>query len=300
MRDAARSAAIAALVIVAVAVVAATIESTLAPESGGSGGSGGGDTSSEGGILPAGNATAPGESLQIPFLTEITIVLGVLAVLALVGYLYAYRRAALKTFLALTIVIGLVYLFFSVFGFPPDSSMEPSTGLRNGSPLGGGGGDGDGGIDSGPAEQPSLPSILLLLGLFAALLGSILAYLRTSSDGDTQTQADASEAVDATAVGEAAGRAADRLERDASADNEVYRAWREMTALLDIPDPETSTPGDFETAAVEAGMGRGDVRELTRLFEDVRYGDADPSAEREQRAIDVFRRIETRYTEDEA
>ncbi|MFB6228781.1 MAG: DUF4129 domain-containing protein [Halobacteriales archaeon] len=299
MRDSIRSAAIAVLVIVAVAVVAATIESTVVPEEGGSGGSGGGATPGGGGILPAGNATAPGETLQIPFLTEITVVLGVLVVLAFLAYLYAYRRAALKVFVALAVVIGLLYVIFSVLGFPPESPMEPTRGLGNGSPFGGGGGDGGGGIDSGAAEQPSLPSILLLLGLIAALFGTVLAYLRTASDGDDRTQADESDGVDATAVGAAAGRAADRLERDASADNEVYRAWREMTALLDIPDPQTSTPGDFETAAIEAGMGRNDVRELTRLFEDVRYGDADPSTERERRAIDVFRRIEARYTEDD-
>ena len=300
MRDSAGPAAIAALAIVAVAVVAATIESTLVPEGGGSAGSSGGDTPSDNGILSSRNATAPSESLQIPFLTEITIVLGVLAVLALVGYLYAYRRTALKILVPFVVGIGVLYVLFSGAGVPSGSPMESPPRLGNGSPLeSGGDGGGNGGGRSAPVEQPSLPSLLLLLVLAAALFGTVLAYLRTASDGDDRAQTDESEGVDAAAMGEAAGRAADRLEQDETADNEVYRAWQEMTALLDIPNPETSTPGDFETAAVEAGMGQDDVRELTRLFEDVRYGDADPSPVRERRAIDVFRRIETRYTEDE-
>jgi hypothetical protein len=298
MRDSARSAAIAVLVIVAVAVVAATIDSTLVPERGGSGGSGPGDASGDGGILPAGNASAPGETLQIPFLAEITVILGVLVVIGFLVYLYTYRRAALKVFAAIAVVIGALYVLFSVLGFPSGSPMELPPGMGSGGPLGGGGGDG-GGPDSGPTDQPSLPSVLLLLALVAALFGVVLAYLRTAPDGDDRTGTDENEGVDTAAVGEAAGRAADRMERDESADNEVYRAWREMTGLLDIPDPETSTPGDFEAAAVEAGMGRDDVRELTRLFEDVRYGNADPSVARERRAIDVFRRIEARYTEDD-
>ncbi len=298
MRDSARSVVIAALVIVAIAVVAATIESTLVPERGGSGGSGGGDTPGGGGILPAGNASTPGESLQIPFLTEITVILGVLVVVGFLVYLYVYRRAALRIFVVLAVVIGALYVLFSVLGFPSGSPMELPPGMGSSGPLGGGGGDG-GGADSGPMEQPSLPSILLLLALVAALFGTVLAYLRTTSERDDHVEGNESEGVDTTAMGEAAGRAADRMEQNESADNEVYRAWREMTGLLDIPDPETSTPGDFETAAVEAGMGRDDVRELTRLFEDVRYGNADPSAARERRAIDVFRRIEARYTEDD-
>lgn len=159
--------------------------------------------------------------------------------------------------------------------------------------FGGGGG-------SESADQPSLPAIVLLLVLVAALLGTFFAYRRTAATEDEPAPDETQQpAVDTAAVGEAAGRAADRLEDAAAVDNEVYRAWREMTELLDISDPETSTPDEFATAAVAAGMSQDDVHELTRLFEDVRYGNADASAEREQQAIGIFRRIEAQYTEDE-
>lgn len=300
MRDSARSAAIAALAIVAVAVVAATVESTLDPERGGPDGPGESSGAGDGGLLPAPrNATAPGEALQIPFMSELITVLAVLAGLALLVYLYVYWRRAIVLLVAVIAVIGVLYVLFAVFGSQADPTSAPAPRLGNGSPLGGGGGGG-GGSETGSAEQPSLPSVLLLLALIAALFGTVLAYLRASSpDDDPADDRSMGRNPDTAAVGEAAGRAADRLEEDTHGDNEVYRAWGEMTALLDIPDPETSTPGDFETAAVEAGMDGDDVRELTRLFENVRYGSAEPSADREERAIGIFRRIEARYAEDE-
>jgi hypothetical protein len=68
-----------------------------------------------------------------------------------------------------------------------------------------------------------------------------------------------------------------------------------MTAQLDVEGPESTTPREFQAAAVEAGMGPEDVRELTHLFEDVRYGGYSPTADREQRALAVLRRIEEKY-----
>lgn len=83
-----------------------------------------------------------------------------------------------------------------------------------------------------------------------------------------------------------------------------------MTSLLAVPDPDTATPGEFADAAVAAGLDEADVTELTRLFEDVRYGERDAAAEpigdsgaadsdgtatREERAVSVFRAIEAAY-----
>jgi hypothetical protein len=70
-----------------------------------------------------------------------------------------------------------------------------------------------------------------------------------------------------------------------------------MTELLDVDEPSSTTPGEFATAAVAAGLGRSDVDELTRLFEDVRYGSTEPSEDLEARALAVFRRIESRYAD---
>nr|WP_303647699.1 DUF4129 domain-containing protein [Haloarchaeobius sp. HME9146] len=97
------------------------------------------------------------------------------------------------------------------------------------------------------------------------------------------------------AIGAAAGRAADRLETSTAVDNEVYRAWREMTTHLDVPEPESSTPAEFAEAAIAAGMTREQVTELTALFEEVRYGGEDPTTDRESRAIEALRAIESAH-----
>lgn len=291
---------VAVLAIFAVAVTAATIESTVVPErSGPEGPAGSGGGGDGGGLGPPPSGQSPGETLQIPFLTEILIVLAALVALALLAYLYMYWRSVLKAVVVASVAVGLVVLLVRLLGSSSGTWLPPAMEPANVSLGGGGGGDGGG---SGQSDQPSLPGLLLLLVLIAGLVGTVVAYLRTSSASDESSSSSSQQReVDPMAVGDAAGRAADRLEEaETGVDNEVYRAWREMTDLLDVPNPETSTPGDFATAAVEAGMDSDDVQELTRVFEDVRYGDASPSPDREQRAIDSFRRIEARYSEDEA
>nr|WP_305794393.1 DUF4129 domain-containing protein [Halomarina rubra] len=67
-----------------------------------------------------------------------------------------------------------------------------------------------------------------------------------------------------------------------------------MTTPLDLPR-ETTTPGEFAAAAVDAGMSRDDVAELTRLFETTRYGGRTVDADREERATTALRRIERTY-----
>ncbi|MFB6197887.1 MAG: DUF4129 domain-containing protein, partial [Halobacteriaceae archaeon] len=113
------------------------------------------------------------------------------------------------------------------------------------------------------------------------------------------TEEEAEEETDQTAlaeIGRAAGAAADRIVASGEAENEVYRAWMEMTDLLDLSEPETKTPGEFASAAREAGMNPDDVDELTQLFEEVRYGGLPATDEAEERAIKCLRRIEEGYS----
>ena len=69
-------------------------------------------------------------------------------------------------------------------------------------------------------------------------------------------------------------------------------------------DPEISqelpTPGEFAAAAVDAGIDREDVVELTGLFERVRYGSEAATADREARALDALRRIDDQYGGEDA
>ena len=150
-----------------------------------------------------------------------------------------------------------------------------------------------------PVASVDVPPALIL-GLFGVVLVATAAVLfRASGDQQITTMeeeaVDEGEGADVMDLAQAAGRAADRLEEhNADVDNEVYRAWWEMTSMLDVPNPDSATPGEFAEAAVDVGLGEEDVAELTRLFEEVRYGKRDPES-REQLAIDVFRNIEDEY-----
>lgn len=158
-----------------------------------------------------------------------------------------------------------------------------------------------------PPVDPLMPVVdvppAAVLGVFGVVLVGTAAVMLRASGGETvdvaepSTTGEDADPVDPRDIAAAAGRAADRLEtRNADVDNEVYRAWWELTGLLDVTDPETATPGEFADAAVAVGMREADVAELTRLFEEVRYGERD-AERREERALAVFRRIESTYDE---
>jgi hypothetical protein len=147
----------------------------------------------------------------------------------------------------------------------------------------------------------SLPGPALVLTALAA--GVAALWYRSDTDVSLErlgADDDESEVgggdVDLTAMGQAAGAAADRIDADADLTNEVYRAWDEMRAHIDAPDAETTAPAEFADAAVAAGMDPDDVAELTELFAEVRYGGRDP-ADRADRAVAALRRIEAAYAD---
>lgn len=150
---------------------------------------------------------------------------------------------------------------------------------------------GGGGLKAVPVDP------MWVAGIFGvALVVAAVALFRSTDDEQAVTLPDEqNEEPEMSDFARAAGRAADRIEEhNADVDNSVYRAWHEMTALLDVASPETSTAGEFADAAVDFGLDEEDVSELTRLFEEVRYGDKDASV-REDRAVDILRRFEAEY-----
>ncbi|WP_331235932.1 DUF4129 domain-containing protein [Natronorarus salvus] len=292
-RRTATSLVLAVCCVFAVGLAAATLTDTSATQPGVPGGD-----NESGGILapPAGeDATGAADEVDVPYLSEILLVLGVLAAVGLLYYLYHDWRAAFGFVLALLVILALVYLFFQLVGPPEfpggamDEPREPPD-VREGA----------GGEDDGAVPPVSTPTLLLVGLLALALVGTALALFGRVGDR-TENEVVAAEAegdrrsAEAAAIGGAAGRAADRIEERETFDNEVYRAWREMVGPLEVPNPETTTPGEFEAAAVEAGVERGDAAALTALFEEVRYGGREASGERERRAVETLRRIETRY-----
>ncbi|PSP77856.1 hypothetical protein BRC81_09260 [Halobacteriales archaeon QS_1_68_20] len=181
-------------------------------------------------------------------------------------------------------------------GTPPGG--EPANESTGGSGTGTGEGEGVGGGAQEAIERLTDSPELLLLGVLGVLTLGVIAVvvLRGDPAGDDDSFGSEPREQDTlAAIGSVAGEAADRLEADAAVENEIYRAYKRMTELLDVDSPDVRTPGEFRQAAVAAGMDAEDVDELVDTFEAVRYGGHDPTADREQRAIDALRGIEETY-----
>ena len=286
------AAVIAVLCILAVAVGAATLTSPATSGEGGGGLFGDGD--GDGSFATPEPREEPEVGPEIPLLDEFLLVLAALALLALLGYLFVYWRRVLRLLVVIVIVAAVLFaavmLLLQFVDTDESESVLPDDLGQPGEGDTGSAGEGDTGS--------ATPTPLAVLGvLVLALVGVALVLFGTtrSPREPDEEVTNAGDGGDAAAVGRAAGRAADRLEAGTDLDNEVYRAWREMTGLLEVKNPETKAPREFAAAAIEAGMNPDDVDELTRLFEDVRYGGRAATEEDERRAIDVFRRIETTY-----
>lgn len=210
--------------------------------------------------------------------------------LALIGWRYSLGAAVFSGYGLAPIVLVAYFLSTDCATFGSDSST--TSGVRKAVND----------ASSTQLAQPE-PSPMWLLGILGLVLVAMAAViLRATGDQTINVEEDEEDAgqTDVSDLAAAAGAAADRLERhNADVNNEVYRAWWEMTRLLDVTNPGSSTPGEFAEAAIDLGISEDDIANLTRLFEEVRYGDRDPEG-REERAIEAFRNIEEEYGRDTA
>ena len=284
---------IAVLALLAVGITAATLTSTVSP-SGDGGGFGDGDDGD--GVVPSQNGTGTSQTPQgTPLWLEMVFVVVTLIVLiSAFVYLALYRRKAAVFLAAMLGVVVLFWLILEIF-FSSGINVPSGSSVGDFAPgMGSGGGEGE------TETQRDLSSLAIVIfgGVLGLLVLAAAIVLRDSDEG-SDSEDDEQDARESEELARIAGRAADRIEDEegtaAEAENEVYRAWREMTEVLDIENRETTTPREFSREAVDAGIAPDDVRELTGLFETVRYGGEDPTADREQRALDVLRRIESTY-----
>lgn len=155
-------------------------------------------------------------------------------------------------------------------------------------------GSGQEGEETSRSERLRFGAVLLGLVVGALLVG--LYAFRAGAD-DTANEGDEQPPASDAAIAAAAGEAAAELESEANLDNGVYRAWAKMAGALDVDSPETSTPGEFADAALEAGLDADDVDELTALFEAVRYGTTRATPAQEQRAREALGRIEQAHSD---
>lgn len=79
--------------------------------------------------------------------------------------------------------------------------------------------------------------------------------------------------------------------RGAEPESDVHRAWYAMARHLDVPNADSETPRELAVTAIDRGLDREAVRDLTVLFERVRYGRGKPTSDREQRAMGALERL---------
>jgi hypothetical protein len=311
-----RALIIALLCVLAVSVAAATL---VNPDSPSGAGPGVGDATQPGSGSDSGSGDEPKESQRqsssggafspfqgvcIPFLLSPAF-FGIAALtFGALGWLLRRRNDGV---FAVAVVFPLVLFCMPIYfvltdcgaelpaqdqsNIGPDLTATPTAGQA-------------GGEAGGQAATQFLSPTIVLAGILVLAVVFVALVYRASdddeADGDPIEVAETPEPDDEealAAVGAAAGEAADRIEASADVENEVYRAWRDMTEHVAVPDPETSTPREFATAARDAGMDETHVTTLTDLFRDVRYGGADATADREERALDALRAIEQRYAD---
>lgn len=308
MRSNVRWVIFAVLGIAAIALAAGILGSTVEVGGGGSSSSGSDGESTVGGsVVPDENNqsaqsvpfSSSGEIAPcVPAATNPGVLLGLGAVYVAVGGIIARLRTKIE---ALGVIVLAIYITTAVAVFltigcdPPEleSGAADEIGIAPEDPESSEE-SGSGGEDEGTDSLPAVFTVLVIAGALVGVLG--LIYLSSEDEMPSEVENQTVD-TDHRALGRAAGRAADELESASSLDNAVYRAWAEMTDPLPVEDPDASTPAEFAGAAVDAGMPREAVDEVTELFEEVRYGGTEPTTDQEQRAVQALRQIEREHAE---
>lgn len=318
-----RTVALALLCLVVVAFAAATLTTTTDPETGFGGGQAGSSEQQGGQRTPTPDPTGDGQESDRPSLLNVDVggvpticvqwlqqqlvQLALLSALVALFLVLRWRDGTLVASAAVFVIAypgSVLYLLLTScqtgeFALVPEMSVPGQPAEPGGGLVGG-----EGGVTS-----PSLVTQFLLVAVIVTLGVVAVVVLTGDHEGvdevaaeaeDEEDEPDPETGTDVAAVGEAAGRAADRIESESAFENEVYRAWSEMTDHLAVDHPDSSTPAEFAEAAVAAGMDPDDVDRLTDLFTGVRYGQAEVTDEREREAVETLRRIEAAYAGDES
>lgn len=246
------------------------------------------------GFIPAADeaaGTSDSPWFRIVFGAIVALVaIGVTALVAVALVRWDVRQWLLTVALALGALLAIVAVLqaFEALGGLL-SNLFGSSGSSGG--LGGGGGFGVGGSEGGSTVD--VPPVALAAILGAAVVGAIVLSRLAGDDADADVERsppagpsiDPDEAVPSgTAFRERAAF------HDRPADNEVYRAWLSLASAAGA-DPTRDSPGAVARQAAEAGVDRRAAREITALFEAVRYGEAEVTAELEERAKQAARQL---------
>ena len=195
--------------------------------------------------------------------------------------------------LAVLAVFALATVAASLGTVSTAPTIESDTTPTGGSERGGGGGGSEPrGTDEGERRtvttvapddesdpETQVPLWQVAAGLALFLVGSAVALY-----GLTRGDDEAGDDSEPTAP-EPTAPAAETVTLGSSvpASNDVYRAWSALCGAVPL-DPAGQPPAAVAEAAVGAGYRAEPVAELTDAFCAIRYGDAEPTSERERRA----------------
>ncbi|MFC7233172.1 DUF4129 domain-containing protein [Saliphagus sp. GCM10025308] len=79
--------------------------------------------------------------------------------------------------------------------------------------------------------------------------------------------------------------------RDDPGPQTIEDAWAALTELVSVRRDRSKTPGEYASAAVDAGFPESAVSTLTETFRQVRYGNYPPTDDRIRRARAAYDRI---------
>jgi hypothetical protein len=205
------------------------------------------------------------------------------------------RRVAMLV-VAVLAVVALAAVAASVDTVSTEPTVDTDatpvgTGDLSGGGGGGGGGDSEGRdvVDAVEAEtaagtgsETGLALWQVAVGLGLLLVGSVVALYGLT--GGNEADEGEERAPDPEPPAPAAESVT--LAADVPATNDVYRAWNGLCRTVPV-ESAGRTPADVARAAAEEGHEADAVAELTDTFCAVRYGGADPTAERERRAREL-------------
>lgn len=186
-------------------------------------------------------------------------------------------------------------------GEESQSSQPSDQGPKEEQPEAGSDGDpeqvessGSDGPDQSGGQGPTEPSLLDRLLAFLLSLWPLLVLLAVGALA--YRYRDRIRALLAALVGGIGGPGGGPVtEPDPWADfdpeNDVERAWVTMVRRAGLARPWTKTPGECADEAVSAGLDPEGVRTITDVFEEVRYGGAQPTDRHERRAREGLGRI---------
>lgn len=146
-----------------------------------------------------------------------------------------------------------------------------------------------------PGQAPQWLTISLLVGamLFLVLLVGVVAwwwYLPDRRKGKAEGPNTRQQ------LAEQAETAIEAIEGGSDLKNVILFAYFEMARILaearGLERAPSMTPAEFAQALERQGLPAGAVRDLTRLFEQVRYGSYSSGTEMETRALNALRAIQ--------